>query len=54
MVHQQINTLVAVGMVLAFGIGASYVIVEFAQNTEFTYLTSTYTADARSTIEVGQ
>ena len=54
MIKQRINTIIAIGVVFAAAVGASYLIIDFAQNTEFSYLSSAYIVDTEDTIETGQ
>ena len=54
MIKQRINTFVAIGMVVAVGVGASYLIIDFANNTEFFFLSSSYSVDGSNAIEAGR
>lgn len=38
MFNSQINVYIAMAMVFAFGVGASYLIISFANETNFEYL----------------
>ena len=38
--HQKLNTYIAMGAVFAVGIGAVYLIIDFANNTNFSYVST--------------